>query len=84
MYLLGDYQRVEHGASVGELGRYVRIFWLDGFWPMVFGSGCRPFEHEAWHVFVIVATQVVLLGLDRLEHRAPPRRVARAGPSCWW
>ena len=45
------------------MGRYVRIFWLEGFWPMVFGVRVRPFEHEAWHGFVIVATQVVLLGL---------------------
>ena len=63
IYLLGDYQRVRTGATVADLVRYVRIFWLEGFWPMVFGVRVRPFEHEAWHHLVIIATQLALAGI---------------------
>ena len=46
VYPLGDYQRVRTGATVGGPPRYLRIFWLEGFWPMVFGVRVRPFGHE--------------------------------------
>ena len=42
IYLLGDYQRVRTGATVADLVRYVRIFWLEGFWPMCSACASGP------------------------------------------
>lgn len=63
VYMLGDYQQPRSGAGSGPILDYFRIFWLEGFWPMVAGVRVRPFGHEAWHTAVIVATQLVLAGL---------------------
>jgi hypothetical protein len=63
VYSLGDYSGVESGATVGEIVRYLRVFWFEGFWPMVFGVRVPQFGQEAWHGVAIVAAQLALIGL---------------------
>ncbi len=78
-YSLGDYARPESGATVGEVMRYLRVFWFDGFAPMLFGVRVPQFEQEEWHQVVIVAAQVIVVGIGGMEHRAPARRMAGVG-----
>jgi hypothetical protein len=62
-YSLGDYGRPASGATVGEVLRYLRIFWFEGLWPMVFGIRVPSVGQEDWHRIAIVAAQVALIGL---------------------
>ena len=63
VYSLGDYARPASGASVGEVLDYLRIFWLEGLSPMLFGIRVPQYGQEWWHQLAIVAAQVALLGL---------------------
>ena len=62
-YSLGDYSRTETGATVGDVTRYLRVFWFEGFSPTLFGIRVPQHGQEAWHGVVIVAAQFALIGL---------------------
>ena len=69
----------ESGATVGEVLHYLRVFWFEGFSPMVFGVRVPQYGQEDWHAIAIVAAQAGADRPRRLERRAPPRRVAGVG-----
>jgi hypothetical protein len=65
-YLVGDYSQYyqsETGASLGDFLRYLRIFWVEGFSPMLLGIRVPLHGQGEWHRIVIVVAQLVLIGL---------------------
>jgi hypothetical protein len=63
VYAIGPYQRVTSGASVGDVLTYLRVLWVDGFWPMVFGVRVPQFGHTHAQDIAIVAAQLALVAV---------------------
>ena len=72
-YSLGDYSRRRAAPRWAEVLHYLRIFWVEGLSPMLFGVRvpavvmAPPSLHvparRDWHGIFIVAAQVALIGL---------------------
>ena len=63
-YSLGDYARPEGGATVHDVLRYLRVFWIEAFPPMVFGVRVPSGRGMSTGTqIVIIAAQVALIGL---------------------
>jgi hypothetical protein len=63
IYSLGDYLRPEGSATLGEVPRYLRLFWVEGFSPIVFGVRVPQEGRGDWHQMFMVIVQVALIGL---------------------
>ena len=64
-YVLGDYSQYQPDstATVGEILRYLRLYWFDGLWPMVFGVRVPVGAHGVWYQVAIVGAQVALISV---------------------
>jgi hypothetical protein len=64
VYFVGPYQRVSGGVTVDQVVTYLRVFWAEGFWPMVFGVRIPQYAHtDAQDVFVVAAQLLLLAGV---------------------
>jgi hypothetical protein len=63
VYSLGDYSRPASGATPGDLLSYLRVFWFEGFSPLLFGIHVPQFGQTDWHRIAIAAAQVAVIGL---------------------
>jgi hypothetical protein len=63
VYWLGPYQGVDTAAGVSDIDHYLRVLWLQGFWPMVLGVRIPPAPREDWHHVVVVAVQLALVAV---------------------
>lgn len=62
LFALGNYQRAEI-PPVGEILSYLRVFWVEGFSPMLFGVRIPEYGHTDWHRVMMLTAQLALVGL---------------------
>jgi hypothetical protein len=65
-YLVGDYRQYyesEGGVGLGDALSYVRIFWLEGFSPLLFGIRVPIHDQGDLHLVAIVAAQAAVIAL---------------------
>lgn len=65
IYAIGDYQdAVEAGGLTADaIGTYLRIFWINGFWPITFGVRVPQFEQGWGYDLAFVGAQLLLAAL---------------------
>ena len=63
VYVTRPYLEHWHFAPLGQVWDYLRIAWLDGFAPALFGIRVTPSSGPLVHTWAVVACQVALLAI---------------------